>query len=132
MEKRKLLSGLIISGLVLAMMAITPTLTAAARITAMSHTHPEGENFSYVCAKVKGRPGTRYVAKAEGPAVLDGTVRFKMGQSGVRKVTFEIEAAGDYTVKVRRASRDRVLAKDTYSVPPPPPDGAAQGPFDCR
>lgn len=131
MEKRKLLAGFVVAGMVLALMAITPTLSAATRISGMSHTHPEGESFSYVCAKVRGRAGTRFVAKAEGPAVVDDTIRFRMGNSGTRKVTFQIESAGSYTIKIRRAARDRVLASDTYAVPAPPPDGAEQGPFSC-
>lgn len=127
---RRLLAGTIVCGLVALMMAVTPAL-AATSIRGLSHTHPDGENFSYFCGKIKGRPGTRYVAKASGPAVVDGTIRFKMGNKGIRKVVFEIESAGQYTLKVRKASGERILAEDSYNVPPPPPGGAAEGPFPC-
>lgn len=128
---RRLLAGTIVCGLVALMMAITPALAAGTSIRGLSHTHPEGENFSYFCGKIKGTPGTRYIAKASGPAVVDDTVRFKMGSKGVRKVVFEIEAAGEYTLKVRKASRQRILDQDSYMVPPPPPGGDAEGPFPC-
>jgi hypothetical protein len=128
---RKLVAIGFVSALVIGSIWMAPSVGAATRITGMSHTHPEGESFSYVCAKVKGRVGTRFVAMATGPAVVNDTVRFKMPQKGVKKVVFEIEAAGEYTVKVRRANRNRVLASESYDVPSPPPGGAAQGPFPC-
>lgn len=105
--------------------------SARHKIVALSHEHPEGENFSYFCGKLKGKAGKRYKVDAEGPAVTSGPVKFRMPKSGTKKVTFEIEAAGTYTMVMMNTSETRVYDEKSYDVPPPPPDGAAMGPFDC-
>jgi hypothetical protein len=101
-------------------------------IARLSHTHPEGENYSFFCGDVRGVPGRKYIAKAEGPAVPYPTKRFTMGDSGRKIVRFRIEAPGEHTFILKRARRRGNLESRSYNVPPPPPDGDALGPFQCR
>jgi len=101
------------------------------KIVQLSHEHPEGESFSYFCGKLKGKPDKRYRVEAEGPAVTSGPVKFRMPKSGAKKVTFEIEAAGTYTMIMMNTSETRVYDEKSYDVPSPPPGGAAMGPFAC-
>jgi hypothetical protein len=58
-----------------------------------------------------------------------------MGKKGIKKVTFAIYVAKRYFVDFHKARRNgtpgEFLETKTYVVPPPPPDGAAVGPFPC-
>lgn len=128
---RRLIGALLVPLVLIGGGLSSPALArkAKATIEGMSHTHPEGLDYSYVCAKIKGKAGRRLTVTATGPAVSDDPITFK-ARRGVRTVSFEIEAAGPYTITVTNPS-GKVLDSETYTVPPPPPGGPAQGPFPC-
>ena len=128
---RKLLAA---GSLVVLSLSMSPAIGGeSAAINGMSHQHPADQDFSFVCAKVRG-PAGRYIATIDGPAVREPMKSFRLrGTSlGKKKVTFIIEAAGEYTVTLRKASRERILDTKSYNVPAPPPNGAALGPFRCK
>ena len=131
MRKRLLILGLV-AALGAATAVVEPAIGSKShRITALSHEHPKGESFSYFCGKLKGRAGKRYKVEADGPAVISEPMKFKMPKSGTKKVTFEIEAPGTYTMILMSAATGHVYDTESYEVPSPPPGGAAMGPFAC-
>jgi hypothetical protein len=96
------------------------------RIIAMSHTHPAGQTYSWVCARIKKTvAGTATVTAAHGgPGQLQPK---KIRWKGTRIVAFKITSAGRYTIKVARRGA-RTVSK-SYTVPDPP--DPANGPFPC-
>ena len=102
------------------------------RIAGLSHEHPTGQNFSYLCGKFRGVAGRRYLAIAAGPGLMDDPkVKFQLPSNGPGRVEWAIDSPGMYTVKMRRPGSTRILDRASYSVPAPPPEGAAVGPFRC-
>jgi hypothetical protein len=96
------------------------------KIIAMSHTHPAGQTYSWVCAKITKTVAGRATVTATrgGPGQLrPKTIRWK----GTRIVAFKITTAGRYTIKVARKGA-RTVSK-SYTVPDPP--DPANGLFPC-
>ena len=97
------------------------------RILAVSHTHPTGQSYSWVCARIrKNVAGTATVSAVRGgPGQLrPRRIRWK----GTRIVAFRITSPGLYTIKVARRGA-RTVSK-SYTVPDPT-TGPANGPFPC-
>ncbi len=97
------------------------------RIIAMSHTHPAGQAYSWVCARIKKTAaGTATVtATRGGPGQLQPR---KIRWKGTRIVAFKITSAGRYTIRVARQGAR--TATKSYTVPEPP--DPANGPFRCK
>ena len=96
------------------------------KIIAMSHTHPAGQTYSWVCARInKTVAGTATVSAVRGGL---GQLRpKKIRWTGTKIVKFKINVAGRYTIKVARQGT-RTVSK-SYTVPDPP--DPANGPFPC-
>lgn len=102
------------------------SVTRPFRIIAMSHTHPPGQSYSWVCARIKKNVAGRATVTAArgGPGQLQPKViRWK----GTRIVAFKITSAGKYTIKIAK-SGSRTVSR-SYTVPNPP--DPANGPFPC-
>lgn len=96
------------------------------RIIAMSHTHPAGKSYSWVCAKIDKNTSmkAKVIAMGDWGELPRGrkTIRGK----GTRIVRFKITSPGRYTFKVQQG---RQFQYKSYVVPEPP--SPANGPFSC-
>jgi hypothetical protein len=104
------------------------------RIKEMSHYHPPGATYSFVCAHVQGKRGKRAVARISGPYVVGSKrkrFRFPKGNRGKYTVTWPIKSRGRYTLTLSDRESGERLDRDSYFVPSPPPGGARRGPFKC-
>jgi hypothetical protein len=100
-------------------------------IRAMSHYHPPGADYSFVCGKVKGTPDKRAVGTIAGPYVVGKTTkRFTFPSSGKYTLSWAIKSPGRYRLTLRKRSGD-LIDRDSYVVPSPPPGGEREGPFRC-
>jgi hypothetical protein len=103
--------------------------TPAVEIVDASHLHPQpNPGYSFVCMKIKGAPGepVRVIARGGSPEVNEIV---RLNNAGRLTWSARITVAGPWTLQVSDALRR--ADSQTYTVPPPPPDGAERGPFAC-
>lgn len=94
------------------------------RIIAMSHTHPTGQSYSWVCAKIGKTTSMKAKVTARNDHSVIGTKTIRGKRT--RIVRFRITAPGKHTFKVAQGTK---TAHKSYVVPPPP--DPAIGPFPC-
>lgn len=97
------------------------------RIIAMSHTHPAGQDYSLVCARIRTKTRGAKTAKvtARGDAGVIGTRTIRAKRNETRLVAFKINMPGRYTFKLKQGAN---TSYKSYTVPAPDP---AIGPFPC-
>lgn len=124
---------LIASLLAVSLVAAAISVGAPPKIRSMSHYHPPGAESSWVCAKLKGKPGKRVRAEISGPAVngnTEKTFRFpgkKSKKKGKYTVSWNISQAGVYELTLTTPDGSREIDDATYTVPAPP----TQGKYRC-
>lgn len=133
----------IVAALAVSLTASTAlSATKKPKIKEMSHLHPKKSKTSFVCAKVKGKPGQRIRALLLfGPGGLGGMIdddKYKLpGKKAPKKkqgkllLSWEIDSAGPYELRVGKAQSEEPSDEAGYTVPNPPPEGDEQGPFTC-
>jgi hypothetical protein len=114
--------------------ATAPEGNTTGRIARMSHYHPPGASYSFVCARVKGTRGKRAVAKVTGPAVASDPrhrFRFPRDKEGKYTLSWTIRSPGVYYLKLTNPTTGERLDRAQWRVPSPPPAGSRRGPFVC-
>ena len=111
-------------------------VSAAVRnpIREMSHRHPPGADYSFVCAHLKGKDGQRAAATIRGPWVVGENRRkitFSRRHDNWFTASWPIKSAGEYVLTLVDRTTGKRIDRRRYRVPSPPPGGAAQGPFEC-
>jgi hypothetical protein len=96
----------------------------------MSHTHPVGSTFSWVCAKAMktGKTKATLTVSGAGATVPSEHYTKTIRSGGEKLIRFKIVAAGPY-VFVAKQGRKKV--RGSYTVPDPG-TGPAQGDFPCK
>lgn len=123
-------------GLATALALLTGSLLAGTvsaggtRIFALSHTYPRANDSTLFCAKLEAPRNRRFIARAKGPEGAALVQGFRTGDTGRRTVRFEIPMPGEWTFTLKDR-RGNVLDRDSYVVPPPPPEGDRRGSFSC-
>ena len=124
---------LVISLALVAVLALAGTQAlggqaAPQEIKRLSHTHPDGTNYSWFCGKLRGKPGEEYTVLANGAGVPDPKQKVTMNDRGRARAKFKILAAG-YKEMVLKKGR-KTIDRKSYSVP----HGSrapVHGPFPC-
>jgi hypothetical protein len=103
---------------------------SAVRITGMSHTHPAGSTFSWVCAKARktGKKKATLTVTGAGAAYPGEKYTKTIASGGEKLIRFKIVAAGPFTFKARQGTK---RASGMYTVPDPA-TGPPNGSFPCK
>jgi hypothetical protein len=128
---RKLVAAVVVALIALAVagLATATRETPKLYITSSSHTHPNpNPGYSYVCTRLKGPPNAK-VTLDWGQTPLK-SMTLTLGPTGRATVSFKITRAGRYGFVAHLVGTDEGDT-DSYTVPPPPPDGPSRGPFRC-
>ena len=124
---------LVVSLAVIAVLALTGTQAFGGddppqKIKQLSHTHPDGTNYSWFCGKLRGIPGAVYTVIANGPGVDEPKQKVTMNRRGRAKANFKIFEAGPKEMVLKR--KRKVIDRKQYVVPHGE-DAPVHGPFPC-
>lgn len=105
--------------------------------TVPSHTHPDGLPYSYACIHYDTRPGAHVIVLLQGPGGYDQAspgedLAAKDAALTEGSWSFQINTPGSYTFTITSTLNGFTKTVTVpYTVPDPPPAGAATGPFTC-